>query len=49
MVRHILKNGTELKDIKGHIVKIEDAQSVYALIEQINQKGKENGKHSQQE
>ena len=46
MVRHILKDGTEVKDIKGHVVKIEDAQSIYTLIEQINRKGKGNGKHS---
>lgn len=38
MVRHILRNGTELKDIKGHRVKKEDAPMVYKAIEQIERR-----------
>ena len=36
MVIHILKDGTVLDDITGHVVKKEDAPSVYALIDQMN-------------
>ena len=38
-VVHILKNGSILNDITGHIVKIEDAKSVYQLLDGINRKG----------
>ena len=37
MVTHILKNGTVLKDITGHVVKIEDAKAIYALMDKINE------------
>ena len=45
MVRHILRNGTELKDIKGHRVKKEDAPMAYKAIEQIERRI--NGESSQ--
>ena len=45
MVRHILRNGKELKDIKGHRVKKEDAPMVYKAIEQIERRI--NGESSQ--
>lgn len=45
MVRHILRNGTELKDITGHKVKKEDAPMVYKAIEQIERRI--NGESSQ--
>ena len=32
MVYHIMKDGTTKTDITGHIVKIEDAEPVYRLI-----------------
>ena len=32
---HILKDGTELRDISGHVVKIEDAEPLYHLMETI--------------
>lgn len=38
MVKHILKDGTELHDISGHVVKRQDAKAVYALIERINER-----------
>ena len=38
-VVHILKNGSVLSDITGHIVKIEDARSLYQLIDGINRNG----------
>ncbi len=40
MVRHIMKDGTVLKDITGHVVKMEDAKRVYALMEKINKSRK---------
>ena len=36
MVRHILKDGTVLADITGHIVKMEDAKATYELMNKIN-------------
>ena len=41
MVTHVLKDGTILPDIKGHVVKIEDAKELYILMQKINKKGKE--------
>ena len=43
MIKHILKDGTEVKDITGHVVKKEDAPMVYDLVERISRKeGKKN-------
>lgn len=39
-VIHVLKDGTVLKDITGHVVKEKDAPSVYALMEKMKGKGK---------
>lgn len=33
MVKHVLKDGTVLTDITGHIVKVKDVESVYKLLE----------------
>lgn len=38
IVTHVLKDGTVLPDITGHIVKRSDAKAVYDLMEQINKK-----------
>lgn len=38
MVTHVLKDGTVLPDITGHIVKRSEAKAIYDLMEQINQK-----------
>lgn len=35
-VIHILRDGTRLEDITGHIVKISDAEPVYNLMDRIN-------------
>lgn len=37
-VYHILKDGTQVADITGHIVKIEDAEPLYRYLHSINQK-----------
>lgn len=43
MIRHILKDGTVLDDITGHVVKMEDARVVYELLDKINEeRGKRN-------
>lgn len=36
MVIHVLKDGTVLHDITGHVVKKEDAKSIYAILNEIN-------------
>lgn len=38
MVRHILRNGKELKDITGHTVRKEDAPMVYQVIESVERR-----------
>ena len=35
-VIHILKDGSQVDDITGHVVKMEDAGTVYNLIREIN-------------
>lgn len=39
-IKHILKDGTVLSDITGHIVKMEDAQRAYAIMKAMQKKGK---------
>ena len=41
MVRHILKDGTVVQDITGHTVKRKDAETVYQLLERINERKKD--------
>ena len=38
-VIHILKDGSIVEDITGHVVKIEDAKTLYQLIDGINRNG----------
>jgi len=38
MVKNILKDGTVLADMTGHVVKKENAPMVYQIIEQITRK-----------
>ena len=45
MIKHVLKSGKVAKSIKGHVVKQEDAKSVYVLIDMIN---RERRKHEHQ-
>lgn len=40
-IHHILKNGTEVKDIKGHLIKAEEFPVLYEVINRI-QKGGDN-------
>lgn len=34
MIRHILKNGQEVKDLKGHIVKKEEVPRAYHILKE---------------
>lgn len=43
-VRHILRDGRVLSDIRGHVVKFEDAVNAYKLMERINEKENAKGK-----
>jgi hypothetical protein len=36
MVYHILRDGDQLTDITGHIVRMEDANPLYQLLHNIN-------------
>lgn len=36
MIIHVLKDGTVLEDLTGHVVKIEDAETLYKLMDSIN-------------
>ena len=38
MIIHILKDGTRLDDITGHIVRIQEAETVYKLMDSINRR-----------
>lgn len=37
-IHHVLKDGTRIDDISGHVVRVQDAESVYALISKLNQR-----------
>ena len=41
MVKHVLKDGTCVDNIEGHVVKIEDAKVLYTIIDEMNEKGSE--------
>lgn len=38
MIKHVLKDGTEVPSIRGKVVKEHEAKAVYALIEKINRR-----------
>ena len=48
-VIHILKDGSVLKDITGHVVKMEDASPLYQLIDKINREGSRKCVHKEKE
>lgn len=45
MVRHILKDGTEVKDIKGKVIKASEFRTLYEVINRI-QKGQKDAEGS---
>lgn len=43
-VFHILKDGTKLNDISGHVVRVSDVPAIYDLLHSMNKKKeKKNG------
>lgn len=48
MVKHILSDGTVLKDITGHVVKVSDAPDLYNLIDSINQSIEREGAYEEE-
>lgn len=53
MVKHVLRDGSQVEDITGYIVKVKYATPVYELINSINtdprkahKRGVENGKEN---
>jgi hypothetical protein len=48
-VIHILKDGSVVKDITGHVVKMGDAGPLYQIIDKINRNGSGKCVHKKQE
>ena len=48
MVYHILKDGSVKEDITGHVVKYEDAETLYRYIHNLNQKSNKGGFNHEQ-
>lgn len=48
-VVHILKDGSIVKDITGHVVRMEDAGPLYELIDKINREGSRKCVHKKKE
>ena len=46
-VVHILKDGSVVKDITGHVVRMEDAGPLYDLIDRINRNGSKKSVHNE--
>lgn len=44
VVRHILRDGRVLSDIRGHVVRYEEAVNAYKLMENINKQENAKGK-----
>ena len=45
MVKHILKDGQTVQDIKGHVVREKDVPIAYAILEQERKRKKDDSKH----
>lgn len=43
-IRHVLKDGRVLSDLKGHVVRYEEAVNAYKLMENINKLENAKGK-----
>ena len=41
-IHHILKDGTEVKDIKGHLIKADEFPVMYEVINRIQKGGDDN-------
>lgn len=40
MIRHILKDGTEVADVAGKVIKAEEHTVLYEVINRINEEGR---------
>lgn len=38
MIWHVLKDGTVLEDIQGHVVRMEEAPSIYAILDKVRER-----------
>lgn len=47
-VIHIMKDGSVLQDITGHVVRVDDAIPLYRMIDHINRESVAHGKKSQE-
>ena len=45
MITHVLKDGTVLEDITGHVIKQDDAPMVYQIIEQMEREERNERNH----
>lgn len=45
MIKHVFKDGTVKEDIRGHVVKMDDAKAVYALMDSMNNSRKRSVKN----
>lgn len=45
MVKNVLKDGTVVEDLTGHVVSKEEVPVVYAIFENLNQNRKEKGEN----
>ena len=41
-IRHILRDGTEVADVTGRVIRLNEFGTVYAVIREINRKEKKN-------
>ena len=39
MIRHILKDGSEVKDVSGYVIRMDEFRTLYRLIDVLNEKG----------
>lgn len=49
MVKNVLRDGTVLADMTGHVVKKESIPIVYEIMERINDDRRSDGKQKQKE
>lgn len=46
-VIHILRDGSQVDDITGHVIKMEDAKELYRFLHSINLKGSKKSTYGQ--
>ncbi len=38
MIHHVLKDGTEVKSIEGHVIKADEFDTLYQVVNRINER-----------